>query len=211
MMCRCITRDANYNVSAPPSFPIEPSEPLGAEVWLLGIRTFGDLALHVRDIPYGRTVSALPGAVLLENVGTCSSKHRLLVSVARESGHPEVQLAVGVYEMSEDNTPGVGVVLSNYGISSIPEAHCYIIVEGTRFDFTGLASGASSPFDSLLEEHVVEPQGLAATKEHLHRAALHAWAYSRHVSPEHAWKIRESCISALASNTPIEFSKRASA
>jgi hypothetical protein len=59
---------------------------------------------------------------------------------------------VGLYEMSEANTPDVGPALGE--LSAIPEAHCYLMFEGRRFDFTGLTGGVASPFDSLIEERV---------------------------------------------------------
>lgn len=191
-------------MSALPSFPIESTAPLGVEVRHLGIHTFGELAARVRELPYGRPVSASPLSVLVENAGTCSSKHRLLAAVAQESGHAEIQLVVGIYAMSEANTPGVGQVLASHGVASMPEAHCYLVIGGTRFDLTGLAVGTSSPFDALLEEHLVEPDDLAASKDRLHKKAIDVWARQNGMAPESAWQAREACIAALASNHSIE-------
>jgi hypothetical protein len=42
-----------------------------------------------------------------------------------DSARVEVQLTVGIYEISEENTPGVGTVLNAASLTSIPEAHCY--------------------------------------------------------------------------------------
>jgi len=56
---------------------------------------------------------------------TCTTKHALLAALAREQ-HINAQLVLGIYEMSERNTPGVGHVLSRYGLSYIPEAHCHL-------------------------------------------------------------------------------------
>lgn len=190
-------------MSALPSFPIGSSAPLGVEVRKFGIHTFGELAARVRDLPYGRPVSTSPIAVLVENVGTCSSKHRLLAAIAQESGHAELQLVVGIYEMSEANTPGVGEVLAAHGVASMPEAHCYLVAGGTRFDLTGLAAGISSPFEFLLEEHFVEPKSLAASKDRWHKQAVKVWARQNGMASESAWQLREACIAALASNHSI--------
>jgi hypothetical protein len=136
--------------------------------------------------------------VLRERCGTCSSKHQLLAAVAHECGHVEVQLVVGIYEMSEHNTPGVGPVLGAASLSSIPEAHCYLVVAGERLDFTGLRSGSSSPFDALLTEHVVLPADLPEAKGNLHRRAITTWSDALGISTARAWDIREACIAALA-------------
>jgi hypothetical protein len=48
-----------------------------------------------------------------------SLSHQLLAAVAQDCGHSEVQLTVGIYEMSEENTPGVGTVL-NANSNAVP-------------------------------------------------------------------------------------------
>ena len=60
-------------------------------------------------------------------------------------GHTEVKLMLGLYAMTEGNTPGVGAVLGAAGIAAIPEAHCYLMCRERRFDYTGLPSGGTSP------------------------------------------------------------------
>jgi hypothetical protein len=34
----------------------------------------------------------------------------------------DIVLVLGIYEMSEQNTPGVGAVLAKYGLTMLPEA-----------------------------------------------------------------------------------------
>jgi hypothetical protein len=180
------------------NFAIPCSGALCEDVLARGFFTFDQLAEHVRSLPYGRTANtADPLAVLQEKRGTCSSKHQLLAAVAHECGHLDVQLAVGIYEMSEENTPGVGAVLRPAALSSIPEAHCYLTVRGERFDFTGLSAGESSPFDALLAEHVVSPADLPEAKGRFHRDAILTWAHARGIPAEVAWATREACIAAL--------------
>lgn len=163
-----------------------------------GFDDFQSLAEHVRQLPYGRPADTQTiSAVLSEQQGTCSFKHRLLAAVAWECGRPEVELLVGIYEMSEDNTPGVGAILEAANLISIPEAHCYLRFRGHRYDFTGLPGGNSSPFDSLLAEHAVSPYSLPQEKTALHHKAMHAWAALHGRTFAQAWKIREACIEAL--------------
>jgi hypothetical protein len=181
-----------------PTFEITARSPLTRGVCSLGITNFSQLALHVSTMPYGRTTSDSSLAVLVENCGTCSSKHRLLVDVALEFQHFEVNLMVGIYDMSEDNTPGVGVALDVAGLDSIPEAHCYLKVADSRFDFTGLPAGGKSPFESLVAESVVLPAQCVDNKKRLHMAILRAWAKQHDLSVDEAWSIREACIAALS-------------
>jgi hypothetical protein len=184
-----------------PTFEITASSPLSRGIHGFGITTFAQLVLHVSTIPYGRTTSNSPLATLVENRGTCSSKHRLLAEVAQEFQHFEVTLVVGIYEMSEDNAPGVGVVLDAARLDSIPEAHCYLKVDDSRFDFTGLPVGLKSPFQSLVSETVVSPVQLIEDKKRLHIEILRTWANGHDLSIDDAWIIREACIAALAARS----------
>jgi hypothetical protein len=186
-----------------PDFPISSSTPLGDFVRDRGFDDFRALCEHVRGLPYGRISSPADAlSVLREGQGTCSSKHRLLATVALDCGHPEVELWVGIYEMSGANTPGVEAVLRAASCPSIPEAHCYLRVGEERLDFTGLPQGLASPFESLLEEHALPPQRLAEEKPRLHRRALERWAPTVGLSVEAAWSLREACIAALAQRSP---------
>ncbi len=190
-----------HDVPNPPSFDIASRSRVCDELRSRGWNDFRALCEHVRALPYGRvsnTADAL--SILREHTGTCSSKHRLLAEVARDCGHPEIELVVGIYEMSEANTPGVGAVLRAASCVSIPEAHCYLRVGPARWDFTGLSAGHESPFASLIEEHVVLPETLGTTKRSLHRLALERWARTVGCSPAAAWSLREACIAALTSN-----------
>jgi hypothetical protein len=164
-----------------------------------GFVSFEDLAEHVRTLPYARISNAQdPLAVLRQGRGTCSAKHQLLATVAQDCGHPEVQLTIRIYEMSEANTPGVGAVLDAASLASIPEAHCYLSIEHERLDFTGLPAGSSSPFAGLLAEYTVSPADLPRVKMQRHLEAIAAWAIDRSISKDAAWAIREACITALA-------------
>jgi hypothetical protein len=182
-------------------FRISGGSALCEDVRTRGFASFEDLTEHVRALPYSRTSNLdEPLAVLREGRGTCSAKHQFLAAVAQDCGHSEVQLTVGIYEMTEENTPGVGTVLKAASLGSIPEAHCYLSIEGDRFDFTGLRAGGSSPFAALLAEYTVSPAILPQIKVELHKKAIGAWASGRGISEEVAWAIREACIAALAAN-----------
>ncbi len=183
-------------------FRISGGSALCEDVRSRGFESFERLAEHVRSLPYGRTTSAEdPLAVLRQGCGTCSAKHQLLAVVAHDCRHLEVQLIVGIYEMSEANTPGVGAVLNAASLTSIPEAHCYLSIDGERFDLTGLLAGSSSPFAALLAEHAVSPTTLFQVKVELHKEAIATWAKKSGISKEAAWATREACIAALAANS----------
>lgn len=182
-------------------FVLDGDGRLGRVFRELGVDTFAEAAMHVERLPYRRPVGRDPEAVLREGCGTCSSKHALLALLAQEHGI-EVDLMVGIYEMRELNTPGVGSVLDQYGLTCIPEAHCYLRMDGQRVDFTGLPSGPESPFDSLLKEESIDPSDVRTAKESLHRAFIEEWASARQLDPERIWEVREGCITALVDGRP---------
>lgn len=185
-------------------FPVLADGPIAREALERGFTSFLPLAKHIRRIPYGRPRNGQDIlAALKEQVGTCSAKHRLLAAVAHDCGRFDIELVVGIYGMSEENTPGVGAVLGVAGLRFIPEAHCYLRVGGRRYDFTGLRSGSASPFDALLSELVVSPATLPEEKARLHHAAVRAWSEGNALVFSEAWALREACIAALVSSNAL--------
>ncbi len=102
-----------------------------------GISDWQQLITYIQQLPYGRTANRADlSLVIKEQKGTCSSKHALLKKVADLNGIKGIELVIGIYKMSELNTPGIGKELSNNGLRYIPEAHCYLKVNGEQTDYT---------------------------------------------------------------------------
>jgi hypothetical protein len=166
-----------------------------------GITDFAAAARYVQLLPYGRTSSRDDVAlVLTEGRGTCSTKHALLAALAGELGL-DVVLTLGIYEMSEANTPGVGPVLARHGLASIPEAHCYLVSDGRRIDVTRNVEGAE-PITAFLHEEPIRIDQIGAYKVELHRRVLVDWT-SRDPEAQgrtlnELWAIREECIASLS-------------
>ena len=179
-------------------FEIRDTRAVSSLIRGMKIFNFSDLVSYVQHLPYGRTISSDILAVVWENKGTCSSKHRLLAAVAEENARHDIELVVGVYMMCEENTPGVGVILSNTGVASIPEAHCYLRHENVRYDYTGLQAFGVSPFESLVSEHVTTSAELPHFKLALHKEVMANWALERDLSFFETWKVREKCIQRLS-------------
>lgn len=179
--------------------------PVTARFRALGADDFAAAARHVRQIAYGRISDrSRYWLVLDEGRGTCTTKHATLAALAREQGI-DVQLMLGIYEMGERNTPGVGPVLSAHGLAYIPEAHCYLRYEGERVDMTGVPPGAE-PIERFLHEEPITIEQIGAYKNDLHRAFLRDWIARADPAPgrslEDAWRIREACIAALGAGAP---------
>ena len=160
-----------------------------------GIQDWHGALRHVGGLPYGRNRDrGEPVLVLEEGRGTCSSKHALLAWLAAEQNQP-VDLMLGIYEMSERNTPGVGTVLAAYGMRSLPEAHCYLLHNGQRIDVTRTIDAPENPFESLLYEEKIEPEQVVEYKTRVHRKFIEERLGADHL--DQTWEIREQCIRAL--------------
>jgi hypothetical protein len=100
---------------------------------------------------------------LREGKGTCSTKHALLAVLAHEQDLPVV-LTLGIYVMHERNTPGVGAVLTRYGLASLPEAHCYLTYAGRRIDITRSGVESTEPMTQVLYEAPIRPEQIGDYK-----------------------------------------------
>lgn len=105
---------------------------------------------------------------------------------------------LGIYEMDEENTPGVGATLQESGFPCIPEAHCYLMSGGQRVDFTRKVHASIAISRFLLEEELA-PEDIGSYKVERHRAFVGTWARARGLNAEHVWQVREACIRALGS------------
>ena len=183
----------------PYDFTLAQAGTLSTRVRALGMTRFAETCQFVLRLPYGRVRAGAPStAILDERRGTCSSKHRFLALLARESGRSEVSLVLGCFEMSEVNTPGVGLVLARHSLEAIPEVHCFLRVGDERLDFTGLAQGSASLFEGMTSEEEIDPDILPAEKRRRHVAYVTSWAESRGLDPDDIWRAREECIKELA-------------
>ncbi len=103
----------------------------------LRIFEFSDAANYVQNLSYKRNQDKEnPIVVLVENGGTCSTKHALLKRLATENSKDDLSLMIGVFSMNEENTPKISPILRKFGIAEIPEAHCYLKYNEEYLDFT---------------------------------------------------------------------------
>ena len=189
----------------PLEHPPEPTGVLSATLVDAGCASYRAAARHLHDLPYGRNSDrANYRLVLEEGRGTCSTKHALLAAVAREQNLP-VSLTIGIFDMSEANTPGVGKVLAPHTLPAIPEAHCYLTYRGRRVDVTRSGLTAAEPIARFHREWTIEPHQIGDHKLQLHERFLREWLSNQpkpQRSFEELWRIREACIAALGSSAP---------
>jgi hypothetical protein len=186
-----------------PNVPLRVTGLVTAEFMARGITNFQAAGRYLQALPYGRTANRADfSAVLHEGRGTCSTKHALLATLAHEQQLPVV-LTLGIYDMHEHNTPGVGVVLARYGLASLPEAHCYLTYSGTRIDVTRSGADPTEPITRFLHEEAIVSEQIGVYKVTLHRQRMQEWVCNnpetvKGRSFEDIWQMREECIAALA-------------
>ena len=154
----------------------------------------------VKQIPYGRNANREDfSLVISENKGTCSSKHAYLKEFASKNNIPNIQLIIGIYKMTEANT-NIGKILSDNTIDYIPEAHCYLKIDGKTVDVTSQEADFNTIKNDLLEEIEIEPYQVADFKVNYHQDFIKNWLKETNskFSLDELWKIRETCIEQLS-------------
>lgn len=191
-----------------PDFPILANNRVGGIFIRRALRTFHAAARHIRDLPYGRNTDRGDyRLVLTEGRGTCSTKHALLAALAEEHGI-SVRLTMGIYLMSEANTPGVGVALQSRGIDAVPEAHCYLMYERRRFDLTSPGTELAPKLDFIHEE-TITPDQIGAYKTAIHLRYIETWAQESGLCAADVWAARKACIGALSKAGAADSAQRA--
>lgn len=166
-----------------------------------GVRNWSQSMGFVREIPYGRNSNRTDLSLIVkENKGSCSSKHAFLARIAELNAIPNVKLILGIYKMNRSNTPGIGDELERNAIGYIPEAHCYLKIDGTCLDLTSANADFQKLKNDILEEIVIVPEQVADFKIEYHKNYLKKWLTDSilNISFDELWNIREQCIKNLS-------------
>ena len=180
-----------------PNFPIQPNGPISQAFLQIDINDFQQACFHVKNLPYKRT-SAKSNLLLVleEKRGTCGSKHALLKKLAEENGFGNIQLTIGIYKMTPQNTPGIGNTISAK-IQFIPEAHAYLVFDNVRLDFTR-ANSRPLKDEDILQEMSIDADEMSLRKEQLHKEFMAQWCQQNNLDFSKIWEIREVCIQKLS-------------
>jgi len=179
----------NYNLNA--------QKPLTSIVVNSGILNWGDLIIYTKKLPYGRNSDRKDFSLIIsEKKGSCSSKHAFLKKVADENELPNINLILGIYKMTEKNTPKIGTILSENNLDFIPEAHCYLEINHEKIDITSENSSFKTLEKDILQEIKITPEQVVEFKVNYHKEFLKKWIVNNNISYsfEELWIIREQCI-----------------
>jgi len=165
-----------------------------------GINTWQELIEFIKTLPYGRNSNRTDyKLVILEKKGSCSSKHSLLKKVADLNKISNIELIMGIYRMNKSNTPKIGNILFENSFDYIPEAHCYLKINGERTDFTTSQSNFKKLEKDIIQEIEIQPEQVAVFKVEYHKSFLKEWISNNNLKIDFnkTWDIREKCIANL--------------
>jgi hypothetical protein len=179
-----------------PSVTLDETGSISSRFFRIGIDSYHDACGYIWKLPYGRTSDSKNWSlVLTEKRGTCSTKHALLKALADELTL-DIDLILGIYYMSEANTPGVGKVLDQSEYVYIPEAHCYLKYNHIRVDLTRFGLEAAEPIAEFYDEVKIKADDIGTKKLEYHQSYIKKkFGHDRF---DHIWELREQCISAIS-------------
>ena len=140
---------------------------VSGEFLRIGIDEFINACRYVHKLPYGYNSDRDDLLILFkEGMGTCSTKHAVIATLAEELKLPVVR-NVGIYAMTEDIVTGAGKILEEFALPYIPMIHCFLSYAGYSVDLTeGNRNGKNRPIDHFLFTETVPPD-ISAKDEYL--------------------------------------------
>ena len=117
----------------------------------MGIHSFLEACRYVHALPYGYNSDRDDLMILFkEKMGTCSTKHAVIATLAAELGLP-ITRGVGIYPMTEAIVTGTSKILAEYRLPYVPMIHCFLEYENYRVDLTeGNRNGKNQPIAGFL-------------------------------------------------------------
>ena len=124
----------------------------------LGIKSFKEACYYVHNEKYGYNSNYDDKMIFFkENMGTCTTKHAIIASLAKELNIP-LYKSIGIYKFTEDISTGTDIILEKYNIPYIPMVHCFLVYKDHRFDLTeGNINGKKKAIEKFIHTEIVDP------------------------------------------------------
>jgi hypothetical protein len=182
-----------------PNAPIAGEGTISNQFLSLGIHNLYDAIHYIHQLPYSRiSKKSDPSLVLTEKCGTCSPKHALIATLAKEL-NIELVLCTGILIMNAKNMPAIAGILKEYALNGIPEAHVYLKYNHQKLDVTFPNQNIFKSYGYVKEMNIT-PEQITNFKDEWHRQAIEEWIKTEKLTYQldEIWKIRELCINALS-------------
>lgn len=156
-----------------PDAQISNNGPISAEFLDLGMDRFAGACRYVHCLPYGYNSDRDDPLILFkEGMGTCTTKHAAVATLAQELTLPVVKNTC-IYGMTEAIVTGAGEILKEYDLPYVPMTHCFLSCGSFRVDLTeGNWNGKNQPIDQFLHTEPVKPDISEKDEYLLYRKAL---------------------------------------
>ena len=161
------------NLTVFPDVPIPGAGVISQRFIALDIRTFQEACRYVHKLPYGYNSDKDDLLILFkENLGTCTTKHAVIGTLAEEMGIP-IEKNIGIYRMTEKIVTGTDAILERYDLPYVPMLHCFLVYDRYRVDLTeGNNNGKNCAIDEFLHTEKVIPNFSGKDEYLLYRQAL---------------------------------------
>jgi hypothetical protein len=166
-----------------------------------GVSTFEEACKHVASLPYARNTNKGDLLCILdEGRGTCSTKHVFIKTLADQLDIQSLKLYVGIFRMNKTVFPILGEILNESGLAFIPEAHTYLRVGETIYDYTMPENSIINFEGELMLEQEMDAMELNDLKVPFHREFIERWIQEENVpyTLNEVWEVRERCIQRLS-------------
>ncbi|UCE40012.1 MAG: hypothetical protein JSV17_11080 [Candidatus Aminicenantes bacterium] len=161
------------NITVFPDKSLSDGGNISAKFLSLGIKSFIEACRFVHALPYGYNTNRDDLMILFkENMGTCTTKHSVIATLAQEL-HLPIEKNVGIYAMTEEIVTGTNEILAKYDLPYVPMVHCFLAYGDHRVDLSeGNNNGKNRSIEEFLYTQRVEPNIFAKDEYLLYRKAL---------------------------------------
>ena len=118
------------------------------EFYQLNLTTFHQACHWVKNLPYDSNSSNNDSLIIFQEAkATCTNKHGIISRLAGEL-NLEVYKNLGFYQLNDKIVTGVSKIIEPYGLSFIPQIHCFLEYQNYRVDLTeGNCNGKNKTID----------------------------------------------------------------
>ncbi|HKE09304.1 MAG TPA: hypothetical protein VKB48_15855 [Candidatus Acidoferrum sp.] len=85
------------------------------------------------------------------------------------------RLCLGFMRMTERNAPRAGYALRRYGLTYLPEAHCYLRTGKKRIDLTRSSGDRAEPKTAFVQDEQIVPEQIPHYKISMRKNFLQKW------------------------------------
>lgn len=186
------------------NFKILPNGEVSNSFLAAKILDFRSACEFIAQLPYKRNLDKENHlCIFIDLGGTCSTKHAILRKLAIEQNQMGVKLMLGIFKMDAIHSLKIRLTLEKHQLEYIPEAHNYLKIGTSCFDFTTPIANYESFQSKIIVEQEIEYTEITTTKISIHKAFLEGWLLAENInySLSEIWQIRERCIMDLQGNS----------